>query len=107
MKTSPMSDAFSVRTIRISLVTRRSTLCSGRPSSALRGMTVPEVILDGPSKASATAAGIVIVGDGPPVPEAFRRCVPVLLYVVVAMLAANRLPDPYKYETLVELPFGN
>src|SRR5919197_91754 len=39
----------------MSLVRRRSTLCSGSPSSASRGMVSPEAMVDGPWKRDAMA----------------------------------------------------
>jgi hypothetical protein len=58
------------------LVTRRSTLCSDSPSSAFRGMTMPDVIVVGPSHRSATAAGMVIVGAAAPDESRFSRLLP-------------------------------
>ena len=60
-----------------SFVTRRSTLCSGRPRSAFRGITIPDVIAVGPSKRSAIAEGITIVAAAPPVLVRFSRFEPV------------------------------
>ncbi len=70
-----------------SLVTRRSTLCIGRPSSASRGMTMPDVIVVGPSKRSATAAGMTIAGAAAPDVSRFRRLLPGLPYGVAEIVA--------------------
>ena len=62
-------------------------MCSGRPSKALRGITVPDVIDAGPLKRSAIASGITIVAAVPPALVRLRRFVPVFPYGDAEMLA--------------------
>ena len=57
-------------------------------------MTAPDGIVAGPSQRERTAAGIVIVGSGPPLPARLRRLLPVLPYGAVAIVSLKRLPDP-------------
>src|SRR2546427_9118752 len=99
-----MSEIFVLPTILKSFVSRRSTLGSGSPSSALRGITVPDAIVAGPLKrdamsmtsplASVAVAAMVIVLVADPFAARFRQFVPGFPYTAAAMLAANRLPDP-------------
>ena len=84
----------------MSLVSRRSTLCSGNPTSALRGMVSPEAIVALPSNrlatsmtspfASVAVAGMTIALVAPPAAVRFRRLVPGFPYGAPAIAAANR-----------------
>src|SRR5256885_17267760 len=86
-----------------SFVIRRSTLCSGSPSSALRGITVPDAIVAGPSKRSATPAGMTIGFAVPPAFVRLRRFVAPLPDGVAEMLAVERVAPAEEEGMLVAI----
>jgi len=57
-------------------------------------MTVPDAIVAGPSKRSATPAGMTIGFAMPPAFVRFRRFVPTLPNGVPEILALKRFPEP-------------
>src|SRR2546430_9153538 len=90
-----------------SFVIRRSTLCSGSPSSALRGITVPDAIVAGPSKRSATPAGMTIGFAVPPAFVRLRRFVATLPYGAPETPAMKPLPQPQEEGMLLANPHLN
>src|SRR2546430_6002145 len=99
-----MSEIFVLPTILKSFVSRRSTLCSGSPSSALRGIAVPDAIVAGPLKrdamsmtsplASVAVAGVVVVLVADPFAARVRRVGPGFSVTAAAVLAADRMAGP-------------
>src|SRR5438552_3296579 len=102
-----MSCTFAVAPSLMSFVIRTSIFEYGSASSALRGITSPELMTAGPSQRSSAAAGMTIADVGPPAAVRLRRFEPVFPYGAVAIVALERLPDPYPYDSAAENPIGS
>src|SRR5262245_61580606 len=102
-----MSCTFEVAPSLMSFVTRKSSFEYGSASSALRGITSPELMTAGPSQRSSAASGIAIADVAAPEAVRFRRFEPVFPYGAVAIVALERLPDPYPYDSAAESPSGS